>query len=139
MLRSTLAALSLAALAVPAPAHASGGAVVLTGGWTYTVGIGGTTATGTFWATGSYTGPVTAYATAYESPATCPIVGTMQGTFSGAFNADFTWTRSYVTTAALTTSGDIDGVGVAEVAFTDPVLPCGQQSDVTTVITIAGT
>jgi hypothetical protein len=137
-LRAVLACLPLLALPAP-PAHASGGAVVLTGGFTYRAGVGAVTAVGTFWAVGSYTGPVTAYATVFEADGFCPVGGWMDGQFSGAFNADFTLNRTLVTTAVVTTRGDITGNGVAEVAFTDPVLPCGQVSDVTAVITIAGT
>jgi hypothetical protein len=73
-----------------------------------------------------------------ENPTTCPAQGTAQGTFSGAVNGSFTWNRVGAS-AVITTSGDINGNGVAVFATTKAGLPCGGAVDAVVAGSVAGT
>ena len=57
--------------------------------------------------------------------ATCVITGSASGTVTGAVNVSFNWTRVGAT-AVITTTGDVNGAGVAGFVVTSPVgNPCG--------------
>jgi hypothetical protein len=56
---------------------------------------------------------------------TCVVTGSASGTVTGVVNVSFNWTRVGAT-AVITTSGDINGAGVAAFVVTSPVgNPCG--------------
>ena len=75
----------------------------------------------------------------HESPSECPVTGSANGTTSGAVTVAFDWTRVGAT-AVITTTGDINGAGVAAFKVTDPVgVPCGGPVTATVVGAVAGT
>jgi hypothetical protein len=135
MLRNALAALALATLAVPAPAHAQG-AVVLVGTFRYRAASGVEPVTGSLTAAGAVSGAVGVTGTVFEQASLCPaVMSTISGTFSGAVDATFLWTR-VGTVALVTTRGDVDSNGVAAAAFTEPVEPCFEDATLTVAITL---
>jgi hypothetical protein len=77
---------------------------------------------------GAETGTETAPCTANEpADVTCVISGTASGKVEGVLNVDFNWTRVGAT-AVITTTGDIDGAGVAAFHVSSPTgNPCGQE------------
>lgn len=84
-------------------------------------------------------GPVDATFTAFGSPGTCPVTGTASGSTTGAVNVNFNWTRLGAV-AVITTSGDINGFGVATFTVTEPIgVPCGGPVDATVAGVITGT
>ena len=77
--------------------------------------------------------------TVFESPTTCPITGSANGATTGDVVVQFNWTRVGAT-AVITTTGDINGGGVAVFAVTDPIgNPCGGPVTAVVAGAIAGT
>ena len=84
-------------------------------------------------------GPMNATFTDTEQSTTCPVMGTANGSFTGALNGTFTWSRVGAT-AIITTSGDLNGVGVAAFVVVQPKgLPCGGPVTADVVGSVAGT
>lgn len=76
--------------------------------------------------------------TVFESPAQCPVTGSATGSTTGSVVVDFNWTRVGAT-AVITTTGDINGGGVAAFAVTNPLgNPCGGPVTAAVVGAIAG-
>lgn len=68
-----------------------------------------------------------------NDPTTCVISGTATGTTTGAVSVSFNWTRVGAV-AVITTSGDINGAGLAAFVVTSPAgIPC--RSAVTAAVT----
>ena len=83
-------------------------------------------------------GNVFATYTLFDSPAQCPITGSATGTTTGAVAVAFNWTRVGAT-AVITTTGDINGGGVAAFAVIDPAgNPCGGPVRAAVIGAIAG-
>jgi hypothetical protein len=69
---------------------------------------------------------------------TCVVSGSASGTTTGAVNVSFNWTRVGAV-AVITTTGDINGAGVAAFAVTSPVgVPCGGPVDAIVAGAVAG-
>jgi hypothetical protein len=89
----------------------SGGTANLTG-----AGVGGSASTGTATAT---------YTVHEDTGAGCIVSGTASGNVVGVVNVDFNWTRVGAV-AVISTTGDINGQGVAAFVVTSPIgNPCG--------------
>ncbi len=89
-------------------------------------GCGVSSGTATLTSVGTHSGGSTATYTVNEpTGVTCVVTGSASGSTSGAVNVSFNWTR-VGPIAVFTTSGDINGAGVAAFKVTEPVgLPCG--------------
>jgi hypothetical protein len=135
-LRTTVAVAAAAAsiAMVGTPADAAG-AVVFTGtanidcfGCGVSTGTAELTGVGTLLdpANPVLTGAATANYTVNEPDgATCVVTGAASGTVTGAVDLSFNWTRVGAV-AVITTSGDVEGAGVALFVVTSPVgNPCG--------------
>jgi hypothetical protein len=85
-------------------------------------------------------GNVTASYTVHEDTgAGCVVSGTASGTTTGAVNVAFNWTRVGAV-AVISTTGDINGAGVAAFVVTSPAgLPCGGAVSALVVGALAGT
>jgi hypothetical protein len=119
-------------------------------------GCGTSTGTAALCWIGAYTGPpptvglgcsavvtgspnVTAtYTVQEDGGVNCVITGTATGTTTGAVDVAFNWTRVGAV-AVISTTGDINGAGVAAFVVTSPVgLPCGARVQAQVVGAIAG-
>jgi hypothetical protein len=85
--------------------------------------------------TGTVSGGVDATFTVNEPAATCPVQGSATGSTTGAVTVNFVWTRLGAT-AVITTTGQINGAGVA--AFVVVGLPCGGPVTATVAGALAG-
>ncbi len=131
------AASSIAMISTPANAA---GAVAFTGtAHIDCFGCGSSTGTADLTGVGTHSGAATANFTVFEPEgATCVVTGSASGTVTGAVNVVFNWTRVGAT-AVITTSGDINGAGVAAFVVTSPVgNPCGGPVTASVVGAVAG-
>lgn len=70
---------------------------------------------------------------------TCVVTGTANGSVTGAIDVSFNWIRVGAT-AVITTTGDVNGAGVAVFVVTSPVgNPCGGAVTATVAGAVAGT
>jgi hypothetical protein len=81
-----------------------------------------------------------AYSVQEDGGTSCVITGTATGTTVGELaTVSFNWTRIGAV-AVISTTGEINGAGVAVFVVTSPIgLPCGGPVDATVVGTVAGT
>jgi hypothetical protein len=78
------------------------------------------------------------YTVQEDAGVNCVITGTASGTVTGSVNVSFNWTRVGAV-AVISTTGDINGAGVAAFVVTSPVgLPCGAHVSATVVGAVAG-
>ncbi len=151
ILRSAIVAAGMAtALATSmTPASADTGAVAFTGTASITCfgcgdsnGTAALTGVGATVEGGVVNGSATATYTVHEDNAVgieCVVSGTANGSTTGAVAVNFNWTRVGAV-AVITTSGQINGAGVAGFAVTSPVgPPCGGPVQALVVGAIAGT
>jgi hypothetical protein len=148
MRSAVLAGAAIPAIAIgtsTAPAYAQGAGTFHGTAHINCFGCGSSSGTAALSVTGEINGVakveagVTASYSVTEAPGTCPATGNATGSFSGAVNGSFTWIRVGAN-AVITTSGDINGAGVAAFAVTSPVgLPCGGPVNATVVGGVAGT
>jgi hypothetical protein len=84
-------------------------------------------------------GAVATYTVFEPTGATCVISGSANGTTTGELaTVNFSWTRVGAV-AVITTTGEINGAGVAAFVVTSPIgNPCGGPVDATVVGTVAG-
>jgi hypothetical protein len=139
MIRRLLpSAVAVLALTTAAPAHATGGAVVLVGGMSFTAGTCGQYATGQFWAEGTVHGPVTAYgAVCSPTDLNCLVNDTIDITLTGAVNVTMTYAR-FGAVLIGESVGDITGYWTGVVDVTNYGTSCNRPVDVTMTIALAG-
>jgi hypothetical protein len=114
------------------PASAAPGAVAFVGSANITCfGCGDSAGTASLTGVGvvnggAANGSASATYTVHEDTgAGCIVSGTASGSVSGAVNVDFNWTRVGAV-AVISTTGDVNGQGVAAFVVTSPVgNPCG--------------
>ncbi|HWL35974.1 MAG TPA: hypothetical protein VNQ77_07250 [Frankiaceae bacterium] len=79
------------------------------------------------------------YTAVLPADTTCIISGTATGNVTGAVNVNFNWVRLGAV-AVITTTGDINGAGVATFVITSPVgNPCGGPITAQVAGAVAGT
>lgn len=141
ILRSAVLAVGVASIAVlgTTPVSAHHGNVVFEGEAEIdTFGLGASQGRAKLRITGDVHGTTvvneaaTATFTLNEPAGTCPATGTASGDVTaddGSFSVDFNWSRVGAT-AVITTTGDIEGTGVAAFAPTSPIGPICGHADV---------